>query len=114
MRVGVDYGNIELQNQVSFVGISTIVRCLEQCTGLCPSGLSFLPADVNPPVAANGLGFVRSPDGDIVYGQTGYANLGFTETDFVDLNVRLNYDFGKVGRLSSELLYSRTLNYSGA
>ena len=114
VRVRVDYGNIELQNQVSFVGISTIVRCLEQGTGLCPSGLSFLPADVNPPVAANGLGFVRSPDGDIVYGQTGYANLGFTETDFVDLNVRLNYDFGKVGRLSSELLYSRTLNSSGA
>ena len=114
LRVKTDYWNIKLTNQVSFVGIGTIIACLERGTGVCPSGLSILPANVDPPVVANGLGFVRAPAGEILYGQTGYANLGFTETDGVDLNLRASYDFGSWGKLSSELLLSRTLNYSGS
>ena len=113
LRVKADYWNIKLENQVSFVGISTIVRCLELGTGLCPSGLSLLPANVDPPVVANGLGFVRAPAGEILYGQTGFANLGFTKTDGVDLNLRARFDFDKWGKLQSEMLYSRTLDYSG-
>lgn len=114
LRVKTDYWNIKLTNQVSFVGIGTIIACLERGTGICPSGLSILPANVDPPVVANGLGFVRAPAGEILYGQTGYANLGFTETDGVDLNIRASYDFGSWGKLASELLLSRTLNYSGS
>jgi len=83
-------------------------------TGICPAGLSFLPVNAVPPDASLGLGFARAPAGEILYGQTGFANLGFTKTDGVDLNVRGQFDFGGWGRLSSQLLFSRTLNYSGA
>lgn len=114
LRVKTDYWSIKLTNQVSNIGIATIIRCLELGTGICPSGLSILPANVNPPVPEAGLGFVRAPGGEILYGQTGFANLGFTETDGVDLNIRANFDFDKFGKLSSEILVSRTLNFSGS
>ncbi|NBS12112.1 MAG: TonB-dependent receptor [Gammaproteobacteria bacterium] len=114
LNVKADYWNIKLTNQVSFVSISTLIRCLELGTGLCPSGLSFLPVTAVPPDASLGLGFARAPAGEILYGQTGYANLGFTKTDGIDLNVRAQFDLGDWGRLSSQLLMSRTLDYSGA
>lgn len=114
LSVKADYWNITLNNQVSFVGIGTLIRCLELGTGLCPSGLSFLPVTAVPPDASLGLGLARAPAGEILYAQTGYANLGFTETDGVDLNVRASFDLGDWGRLSSQLLMSRTLNYSGS
>jgi len=114
LNVKADYWNIKLTNQVSFISIGTIIRCLELGTGICPSGLSFLPVNAVPPDASLGLGFARAPAGEILYGQTGFANLGFTETDGVDLNVRAQFDLGGWGRINSQLLMSRTLNYSGA
>ena len=38
----------------------------------------FLPVNAVPPDASLGLGFARAPAGEILYGQTGFANLGFT------------------------------------
>lgn len=113
IRVRADYWNIELTNSISSVNLATIIRCLEVGTGLCPSGLSQLPPTVRPPQVSLGLGISRDPvGGQILYAQTGFANLGFVNTDGIDLNLRTQFDLGNFGRLTNELMMSRTLELS--
>src|SRR5690606_24785531 len=77
LNVQLDYYNIELTNQISSFSVTTIANCLSGITTTsCPDGISVLPTGANAtgPNVGWGLGVEFGPDGEILYGQTGYAN----------------------------------------
>jgi iron complex outermembrane recepter protein len=105
----VDYFDIEVTDQISFIGAQQIINCLEGTGQVCPDGLNFLDPDLDPPVVSQGLGMAFRDDdplGDgrssIAYGQTGYTNLGSIERQGFDINLRSNLEVGP-GRLLTNL-----------
>lgn len=112
LNLAVDYWDTKIDGRIVQIGPNQIVDCLDGSATNCPPGLSNLPANVNPPVPANGLGVARQPGtGEILYLQRGSANLGTIDAKGVDLNIRTNFDFADFGTLRNQLQISRTLDF---
>lgn len=111
LNLTLDYYNIKVEDRVAFIGIGTIVSCLEGTGTNCPSGLSVFPTGTVVPNPALGLGVEFGPQGEIIVGQTGFANLGTIETNGLDLNLRTNFDFGNWGALRNQLQVSHVRSY---
>lgn len=107
----VDYYNIDITNQVSFIGIGTIVGCLEGTIDICPTGLSSFPSNTVLPDPSLGLGVVFGPEGQISGGQTGFGNLGTIETYGFDYNVNTRFDLGAFGLLRQRLQITNPLSF---
>ena len=113
LNLTLDYYNITINNQIANINMATVVGCLRGTTSVCPSGLSVFPQGTTLPNPALGLGAeFDQATGGIVNAQTGFANIGFLETDGYDLTARTNLDFGNLGRLRSMLTVSYVDNFS--
>lgn len=112
MNVSLDYYDIEITNQIAFIGTGTMVACLEGTGTLCPTGLSELPPNAQLPNAPLGLGVVFGPDGSVYSAQAGYTNIGTIETSGYDFNMRTDFDFANWGRLRSHLTATYVAEYS--
>jgi iron complex outermembrane recepter protein len=115
LNVTLDYYNIEITDSIVPVNLALVVGCLRGSIGLCPAGLTQFPAGTSLPNAALGLGASFENNdvfGGILNAQTGSANIGFIETDGVDLSIRTNFDFDGMGRLRSLLSISHVNNFS--
>ncbi|WMS86549.1 TonB-dependent receptor plug domain-containing protein [Pleionea litopenaei] len=114
LNMTLDYWNIEVDGRVAYIGTARMINCLgANPTGLCPSGLSALPTNVNPPVSSNGLGLARDAvTGAIIYAQSGYTNLGTIEGNGIDFNTQADFDFGDMGSLKTNLQVSYMLEQS--
>lgn len=116
LSVGLDYYNIKLTNQISSFAVTTIANCLSGIqVDNCPPGISVFPANssANAPNVGLGLGVEFGPDGEILYGQTGYANQGQTTTSGYDLTVRTNFDLGAMGSLRNNLMATYVADIAG-
>ncbi len=112
LNMTVDYYNIMIDGRIAAVSSGTIADCLLGTTTNCPSGLSYLDPNANPPVPSAGLGVARDPvTQEIIYAQRGSVNLGTLETNGVDLNVVTKFDFGGAGRLTNDLSISYANEY---
>ena len=98
-----DYFNIEITDRVAGIGAQQIINCLEGTQTNCPPNLTFFPTGSSQPDPSLGLGAETRPDGSIVFIQSGFGSLGTIETDGFDVNLRGNFDFGNVGRLTTEV-----------
>jgi iron complex outermembrane receptor protein len=107
-----DYWSIEIEDRVAGIGAQLIVNCLAGTTQNCPPGLSDLSnLGTTPPYPEAGLGIARNADGSIRFLQRGFASLGTIEASGLDFNIRTNFDFGGMGRLTNELLANYYLTY---
>ncbi|WP_113906500.1 TonB-dependent receptor [Aliidiomarina celeris] len=112
-----DYYNIEITNQISSIGIGTVIGCFRELIDVCPPGITQFPSGsiTNAPDQSLGLGVELDPDtGGIVYAQTGAGNLGKTNTDGFDVSANMNFDFGSMGTLNTSITGSYVENYSGS
>ncbi len=108
-NMNLDYYDVEITDRVAGIGINTIAQCIRpgdwtNPTQNCPPGLQqFAPTAVIPN-AALGLGIAFDPTtGQILFGQTGFTNLGTIRTTGLDFQARTNFDFGNYGRLQNQL-----------
>lgn len=116
VSIGLDYYNIEIENQITSFSVTTIANCLSGIvTTSCPDGISVFPtgSQANAPNVALGLGVEFGPDGEILYGQTGFANQGQTTTEGYDLTVRTNFDLGGFGSLRSSFVGTYIADIAG-
>jgi iron complex outermembrane recepter protein len=111
LNMTLDYYDIEITDRVAFIGVGTIVGCLEGTNVNCPSGLSVFPAGTVVPNPSLGLGVTFGPSGEILNAQTGFANLGTIETDGLDFNLRTNFDLGTMGSLRNQLQVTNPRNF---
>ena len=116
LSVQLDYYDIKLTNQISSFSITTIANCLSGITTTsCPPGISVFPtgSTANAPNVGLGLGVEFGADGEIVFGQTGYANQGQTTTSGYDLTLRTNFDLGGYGTLRNSFVGSYVADIAG-
>src|SRR5690606_12861698 len=117
LSVQLDYYNIRITNQIASFGVTTIANCLSGITTTnCPPGISVFPtgSQASAPNPSWGLGVEFGPNGEIVFGQTGYANLGETKTNGYDLTVRTNFDLGNWGTLRNQFIATYVADWSGS
>lgn len=112
INMSLDYYNIKIDNQIAFIGASSIVACLEGTGTLCPSGLSQLPDGTQLPDAPAGLGVIFGPDGSVYAAQTGYTNIGNIKTQGYDFTLSTNFDFAEWGGLRNHLSVNYVSEYS--
>jgi iron complex outermembrane receptor protein len=87
VNASVDFYNIKVEDAITAFSLSDL-QTLEEL------GAPFPP----------GLGFTRSPiSGAIENARRGFGNLGFEETQGVDLNINTNFDLGDFGTLTNQL-----------
>ena len=79
-----DYYKIEVENQITFFGSSTLLG--REGTGLTPPG----------------LGVFRNPDGSILRINTGYGNEGEVKTSGLDLNLKTTFGLGDWGEIKNQ------------
>jgi iron complex outermembrane receptor protein len=107
----VDYFNIKVDNQITQFSAQAILNCLEGTSQNCPTGLSRLTTPLTEaPNAALGLGMNFGSQGEVLWGQTGFGNLGTLETDGLDVNLRTAFDLG-AGRLTNNLQITYVNSY---
>ena len=112
LNMSADYWDTKIDGRIVSVSSNTIIDCLDGSSTNCPPGLSNLPANVNPPNPALGLGVARQPGtGEILYVQRGATNLGTIEATGLDLNFRTNFDFADYGSLRNQLQISTTFDF---
>ncbi|MDW8480174.1 MAG: TonB-dependent receptor [Xanthomonadales bacterium] len=111
LNLTLDWYDISLDNRVAFIGIGTVVRCVEGTIRNCPPGLTRFPPTVVVPNPALGLGVAFGPQGEVLVAQTGYSNLGTIDTSGADLNARTNFDFGEWGGLRNDLRITYVRKY---
>ena len=117
LSMELDYYNIKITNQISSFSVTTIANCLSGIvTTSCPGGISVFPAgsQANAPDASLGLGVEFGANGEILYGQTGYANQGQTTTEGYDLSLRTNFDLGNWGSLRNNLMATYVADIAGS
>lgn len=117
LSVQLDYYNIRITNQIASFSVTTIANCLSGITTTnCPPGISVFPtgSQASAPNPSWGLGVEFGPNGEIVFGQTGYANLGETKTNGYDLTVRTNFDLGNWGTLRNQFIATYVADWSGS
>jgi len=113
LNLTLDYYDITITNRIAGISTLQIRNCLAGVSTNCPSGLSNLPVNVQPPQPELGLGLARDPNsGAILYVQRGFTNLGTLDTSGMDLNVRTNFDFAGAGSLRNQLQVSYVRDYS--
>ena len=113
LNMSLDYYNIKIEDQITGIGINTIWGCLEGSVDTCPAGLSEFPAGTPlQPNSALGLGVLYGPQGNIIFGQTGFTNLGEVHTYGLDFNARTRFDFGDWGTLRQNLQLSNPISYT--
>ena len=113
LNMSLDYYNIHIENSISSVSLSTVAGCLRGTVDLCPSGISVFPEGTILPNEPLGLGVQFDPaTGGIVNAQTGYANIGWVDTQGYDFNLRTNFDMGNWGSLRNNLMLSYVSEYS--
>ena len=112
LNMSLDYYDIEITNQIAFIGAGTMVACLEGTGTLCPSDLSELPANAGLPNGPLGLGVIFGPDGSVYAAQAGYTNIGMIETSGYDFNLRTNFDLNDWGTMRNHLTASYVAKYS--
>ena len=112
LNMSLDYYNIEITNQIAFIGTGTINNCLEGTGTLCPGGLQTFPQGTGFPDASLGLGIIYGPSGEIISSQAGYTNIGMIETQGYDFSARTRFDFGEWGRLNQSLTATYVSEYS--
>lgn len=113
LNLTLDYYNITINNQIATIGMATVVGCLRGTTSICPSGLTAFPQGTTLPNPALGLGAEFDPaTGGIVNAQTGFANIGWLDTDGYDFTARTNFDLGNLGTLRSTLSVSYVNNFA--
>ncbi|MUG03607.1 TonB-dependent receptor, partial [Bacillus tequilensis] len=106
LNMSLDYYNIEISNQIAFIGTGSIANCLEGTGTLCPTGLTAFPSGTTLPDPSLGLGIVYGATGEIVRSQAGYTNIGTIETSGYDFSARTRFDFGEWGRLNQNFTAS--------
>ncbi len=118
LNMSLDYYNIEITDRSAFIGINTIVACAEGTTQNCPPGLSdwsndpsITLASIPDPSIGLGVKFAGGPGTAILFGQTGFANLGTINTSGLDFNARTRFEFAGFGQLESNLQLSYVLEY---
>ncbi|MGI8561318.1 MAG: TonB-dependent receptor plug domain-containing protein [Luteimonas sp.] len=111
LNLALDYYNIKIDGRIGFIGVGTIVGCLNGSISACPPGLSTFPANVIIPNASLGLGAAFGPQGEIITAQTGFSNLGTIETYGFDLSVRTNFNLGEWGRVRNQLQVTNPLSF---
>lgn len=110
LSLTVDYYNISVDNRIGAITTAMMLNCL--LGGVtCPPGIALLPAGVTPPHPELGLGVARGANGEILYVQRGFANLGTLDTDGIDLNVRTQFDIGSWGAINNQLQITRVGSY---
>lgn len=109
----IDYWNIKVDNRLALPTVQTMVNCLGGATNLiCPPEIAVLDPLGSPPFEELGAGIARvDGDGEIVYAQRKWINLGKLETDGIDLALRTNFSFGQAGTLRNELLATYTNSF---
>ncbi len=107
----IDFYNTEIEQRVAGIGSQQIINCVLGTTQNCPPGLSQLPANATPPVPSLGLGVARNPQGGVLYVQRGFASLGTIETSGIDLSLNTNFDLGRFGQLTNELIGSYIVDF---
>ena len=113
LNLTLDYYDITITNRIAGISTLQIRNCLAGVSTNCPSGLSNLPVNVQPPQPELGLGLARDPNsGAILYVQRGFTNLGTLDTSGMDLNMRTNFDFAGAGSLRNQLQVSYVRDYS--
>lgn len=113
LNLTLDYYNITINNSITSVGLGTVVGCLRGTTSMCPTGISTFPQGTVLPNQPLGLGAQFDPaTGGIVNAQTGYANLGWVDTQGYDFSMRTNFDMGEWGRLRNLLTATYMSEYS--
>jgi iron complex outermembrane recepter protein len=112
LNMSLDYYNIEITDQLAFIGVGTVLGCITGTISICPSGISTFPTGTTVPNAALGLGITFGPNGEIQNAQTGTANLGFIETDGFDFNLRTQFDLGTMGGMRNQLQITNPRSYS--
>jgi iron complex outermembrane receptor protein len=115
LNLTLDWYDISLENRVAAITIGTLVGCLEGTVAICPSGISRLPPNANIPDPSLGLGVAFGPQGEILFAQRGFANLGTIDTSGADFNARTTFDFGEWGGLRNnfQLTYVRKYSVDG-
>lgn len=109
----IDYYNIKLTNTIASISAQTIINCLEGTQTNCPTGLTMFDPSTPYPDAGIGLGMAFGSQGQIMWGQYGFANRGKVKTDGIDANLRTNFDFGNAGRLENDLQVAYVMSYEG-
>ena len=112
LNMSLDYYNIEITDQIAFIGPGTLINCLEGTGTLCPTGISVLPDGTTLPAPQLGLGVILGPQGEVVAAQSGYTNIGMIETQGYDFTARTRFDFGEWGRLNQNFTASYVSEYS--
>ncbi|WNO61972.1 TonB-dependent receptor [Rheinheimera sp. MMS21-TC3] len=116
LNMTADYYSIKITNQISTIGVDTVIGCYRGSVENCPPGISLFPVGTSAGGAQSNLGLGVELDpatGGIVFVQTGSGNLGFTKTSGVDLALNTNFDLEEYGQLRSTLNASYVTNYSG-
>lgn len=112
LNLSLDYYNIKIDEEIAFISSPRIIGCLRGTLDECPPGLSRFPQNTDLPNPSLGLGAEFDPaTGGVVVLQSGYANLGTTETQGADFSLRTNFDFDTWGSLRNHLTVSNVLSY---
>ncbi|WP_417681398.1 TonB-dependent receptor [Pseudidiomarina aquimaris] len=90
-----DYYDIEIENLITQFTSQSILNLID-------SGESLPP----------GIEVIRDPNTNAITRiNAGYGNRGIIQTQGLDLNARMNWDFGSAGALTNQLYISHLLNY---
>lgn len=117
LNLTLDYYNIKITNQISSIGIGTVIGCYRGSTSICPPGISQFPTgtSANAPAPELGLGVEIDPaSGGIVYAQTGSGNLGQTTTDGFDVSANMRFDLNDYGMFNTSIIGSYVASYKGS
>ncbi len=106
----IDYSQIEVTDRIAGIGAQQIVNCVAGTQTNCPPGLVELPAGAGPAPGA-GLGVARGANGEILYLQRGNASLGTIDVSNIDVSLGTNFDLGRFGQVTNELVASYVVGY---
>lgn len=112
LDLSANYFSARIDDRLTEISSSAIVRCLLGLEARCPSGLSNLPPHAGPPRPGLGLGLARDPvTQQILFIQRGLVNLGSLDVDGVDFKLHTTFDFGGWGMLNQQLHWSHIDRY---
>ena len=109
----VDAFHARVNRQEIYADAILIANCLNHIErrALCPRDISALSATAPRPQVGAGLGVAFGPNGEILYAQTGYANLGTIALTGFDLSANTRFELGRFGTLRNHLRFGGIGSY---